>query len=129
MLLPPGCDGAKRRVTFELRDAETPQIEKVFPGLASSGYRITSPAEARYNCLAWAVGSDQTWLQAERVNGYYWPPGVTRENSVSSWIDVMRMHGFESCDDSEQEPGWEKVAIYVDASGEPGHIARQCAEG
>jgi hypothetical protein len=37
--------------------------------------------------------------------------------------------GFEPCDSGEVEEGFEKVAIYTDAGGEPTHAARQLANG
>src|SRR5262249_54100578 len=30
-------------------------LETLFPGLSGSGYVITSPADDRYNCIAWAA--------------------------------------------------------------------------
>jgi hypothetical protein len=30
----------------------TAKLEAIFPGLVGSGYRVTSPAAKRYNCIA-----------------------------------------------------------------------------
>src|SRR5437899_2905929 len=39
-----------------------PTLEEVFPGLRGQSYRITSPADHRYNCIAFAAGDDhKSW--------------------------------------------------------------------
>jgi len=37
--------------------------------------------------------------------------------------------GFEPSEGPAHEKGWTKVAIFLDAAGEPAHIARQSSEG
>jgi hypothetical protein len=37
-------------------------IEALFPGLAGSGYRVTSPPNEGYNCVAWAAGAAGAWM-------------------------------------------------------------------
>jgi hypothetical protein len=34
-------------------------LETLFPGLGGSGYVVTSPADDRYNCIAWAVHDNE----------------------------------------------------------------------
>ena len=53
------------------------EIENLFPKLPQTGYAITSPADADYNCIAWAVGDKRQWW--EPLPGFYWPPGVAKE--------------------------------------------------
>jgi hypothetical protein len=40
-------------------------LEDVFPGLQGTAYRVTSPADRGYNCIAWAAGVTDDW---------WWPP-------------------------------------------------------
>jgi hypothetical protein len=32
------------------------RLEQIFPALRHGGYRITSPVDKRYNCIAYALG-------------------------------------------------------------------------
>ena len=60
------------------------------------------------------------------VKGYYWPPGVPRDDSLESWIKVFEIHGYRICEDAALELNFEKVAIYVTPINRaPQHVARQ----
>ena len=57
-------------------DSRTEEILKAFPGLRyDGGFRITSPEDADYNCIAWAYGRKDCWLWPdEDVDGVeVWP--------------------------------------------------------
>jgi hypothetical protein len=105
-------------------------VAQFFPKLVGN-YRKTSPATLRYNCLAWALRIDWLWFQHEaRTAGYYWPPGIEREWSISSIRKILEVHGYaEEAGNAEVESGYEKVAFYVDRSNEPTHFARQLENG
>lgn len=107
-----------------MRDPEDLSLEEAFEGLTADNYEVTSDPLSRYNCLAWAVGSTHAWWQAAYVKGYYWPPGIPKDDSLSSWVRIFEVHGFCICENGAYEPGWEKIAIYV-IDGEPAHVARQ----
>src|SRR5207244_363796 len=36
-------------------------LEALFPGLRGTSYRITSPPDSAYNCVAWAAGDQASW--------------------------------------------------------------------
>jgi hypothetical protein len=63
------------------------------------------------------------------VRGYYWPPGVPKDDSVQSWIRVFEIHGYEPCPGDEPEQGIEKIAIYGKSNGDATHVARQLPTG
>ncbi len=105
------------------------ELEAAFPGLSGVGFRVTSPSDVRYNCLAWAVGDTRQWWQPLRLGGYYWPSGVDRDDSIEAWTAVLRLHGYRECAAADLEPDVEKVAIYVGEDGLPAHIARQLPSG
>ena len=63
------------------------EIEAAFPNLRNSGYSITSPATAEYNCIAWASGDTGAWWWPDPMNLYYWPPAIPRENT---FLDGLR---------------------------------------
>ena len=47
--------------------AQTPN--RHFPHLTPTNHRITSPADAAYNCAAWAAGEMNQWWEPR----YFWP--------------------------------------------------------
>jgi hypothetical protein len=105
-------------------------LEEVFPGLAKGDYRITSPANPDYNCLAWAVAdADKWWWPGPDAEREYWPLGVVREITRSAFQAAFALLGYVVCASEDVEPGFEKVALFADASGKPKHAARQLATG
>lgn len=105
------------------------ELELLLPGLLSAEYEITSDASRRYNCIAWAVGDTQHWWDSLPVSGYYWPPGAPSADTLAGWLRVFELHQYRACDTGDHEPGYEKVAVYVDPQGFPSHVARQLESG
>ncbi len=103
------------------------RLEAKFPALSSSTYGITSEETPEYNCFAFAAGDDQRWWQPPPFG--YWPDDVPPEYSLSAFTTLYQRLGFESCDTVALEVGFEKIAIFASASGEPTHAARQLASG
>ena len=101
------------------------KIEKDFPNLNNSGYKITSPATIDYNCIAWAAGDTERWWWPDPQDLYYWPAGVPRGETIDAFVKTFETLGYVGCDSTEYENGFEKIALYVDSSGEPTHAARQ----
>lgn len=97
-------------------------LETIFPALKSGEYRITSPANPGYNCIAWAAGDNSVWWQPSL--GYYWPKSQPRDTSIAALINAFKLLGFEECRDGALESGYEKLAIYS-KEGEYQHAARQ----
>lgn len=105
-------------------------VEAQIPRLSESGYRITSPRDRRYNCFAWAANdTEHVWSPTSLGSGVFWPPGIPALPSLSGVIDAYSAIGYEQCDSPEHEPGYEKIAIFADASGEPRHASRQLLTG
>jgi hypothetical protein len=91
---------------------------------------VTSSASTTYNCIAWAAEDVSAWWwPVPEVHGYYWPPGVSRDVTVPSFIKAFEMLGYHAFPSDALEPGIEKVAIYADADSVPTHAARQLASG
>lgn len=106
------------------------EMETAFPNLRNSQYAITSPPTPNYNCIAWAVGDTEHWWEPIRhIPGYYWPRRAPLAYTLDSYTAALELHGFSVCDDAEPEPGFEKIALYANADGEPTHAARQLASG
>lgn len=103
-------------------------LESLFPGLALSPYRVTSPKDRVYDCIAWAAGDVTKWWWPDFAGQEFWPAGVARDETLDAFRDAFRAMGFAECDADADEVGYEKVAIYAD-QGFPTHAARQLASG
>lgn len=86
------------------------ELIRAFPKLSSEDFRIVEPASDRYNCIAYVAGdTTKTWWPNEID---YWPPRATRDNRVESLEEALAGLGYEQCDDSNVEAGYQKVALY-----------------
>jgi hypothetical protein len=104
-------------------------IETLFPRLRGSGYRVTSPANDVYNCIAWAAGVTDAWWWPGDPQRSYWPPTVPRERTLEAFRQLFAALGYEQCAGDELEPGFAKIAIFADVLGQPAHAARQLTTG
>lgn len=111
--------------------AEAPKLESVFPQLNSKNYRLASPADGTYNCIAFAANDTQSWWwpTEKPIGGYYWPPGAPREETLEAFKVAFETLGYKECQDGDLEPQAEKVALYVNPDGTPSHAARQLPSG
>jgi hypothetical protein len=102
-----------------------------FPGLARGGYRKTSPADKRYNCIAYAASDNQHWWwpMPDGVQEVYWPADVARQETLSTFRDAFASLGYVECRGADLEPGYEKIAVFANDQGVPLHAARQRPEG
>jgi hypothetical protein len=104
-------------------------LHKWFPKLQVGNSTITSPANPRYNCVAWAAGTDEVWWEydPERLAGVktHWPRELSEGNTLSSWVKLFEIEGgWRPTDNARYERGFEKLAIYADKAGSPTHVAR-----
>lgn len=104
-------------------------LESVFPGLKDSQYEETSPADSGYNCLAWAAQDARRWWWPGVGRHGFWPAGAPAESTLEAAVVAYGSIGFVPCDGEEEEPGWEKIAIFADGQGELTHAARQLEGG
>ena len=109
-------------------------LELLFPRLRTQPYRVTSPAGADYNCIAWALGESDGWWSPVEDPEHEWPADLpTVGNSaaqlmVSDLRVVFEHFGFTPCSDGELVDGLEKIALYA-SDGEFRHVARQLPSG
>jgi hypothetical protein len=94
--------------------------------LAADNYRISSPATWDYNCVAWAAGVTDAWWWP--LPGRYWPPEVSREETVEAFVAAFATLGYVPVAEDKPDPGIERIALYARA-GVPLHAARQLADG
>jgi hypothetical protein len=103
-------------------------LERYFPNLQSHPYQISSPADHRYNCIAWAAGDQTRWWWPDALDLGYWPTGAPRDETLDSFVRAFELLGFTVCDGTELEVGFEKIALYA-KTGRPTHVARQLGNG
>jgi hypothetical protein len=65
-------------------------LEESFPGLRTAEYRVTSPPDANYNCVAWAAGDSQRWWDPALEPGYFWPPRIARTLTLANLVQLWR---------------------------------------
>ena len=59
----------------------------------------------------------------------YWPKDVAREETVAAFVKAYETLGCTTCENSDVEPGFEKIAIFTKPAGTPTHAARQLPTG
>lgn len=78
-----------------------PDLEVWFPLLTETGFEVTSPATARYNCIAWAAGRDNIWMWPDPMGQMYWPNEVPRQETVEAFISAFALYGYTDCNSTE----------------------------
>ena len=104
-------------------------FEKLFPGLSGTPYRVTSPKDDVYNCIAWAAGRTSEWWWPHDAPGHYWPAGIPKEETLPAFQALFDSLGFSICSDGNLEIGFEKIALFAAGQGIPAHAARQYPNG
>ena len=97
-----------------------------FPNLASEEFEIIAPDSDQYNCIAYVAGDTGRWWWPDVDS--YWPAWATSTNSIESLKEAFAGLGYEQCDDSAAEAGYQKIALY-EALGVMTHIALQMPNG
>ena len=101
-----------------------------FPGLRTSSFQITSPADFSYNCIAWAAAVvTDWWWPFHDVRRTFWPAGVERQVTVAAFVAAFQTLGYAACVDDSLEAGFEKVALFATSATVPTHAARQLPNG
>ena len=96
-----------------------------FPRLTDANHRETSPPAIAYNCVAWSAGDAQRWWQP----GACWPVEASADDvSIGALTRAFASLGYQPCEHSQLEPGFEKVALYASGMFYT-HAARQLPNG
>lgn len=103
----------------------------LFPGLLRGGYRVTSPRNGNYNCVAWAARDSGNWWWPLPLDDRiaFWPSGIAREESLAAFHTALASIGYAECVEEAEEPGFEKIALFANRLGVPLHAARQLPGG
>lgn len=91
-------------------------------------FKILSPFSFQYNCIAFAMGLTDRWVDNSNIPWHWWPP-VEKGDSIEHLRDAFQYFGFEECgmDDTIDEL-YDKVALYHIANKWK-HAARIVADG
>ena len=74
-----------------------------------------------YNCIAWAMGYTDRWVEGINYFGYaagqlppghYWPDGVRRGENSEDLVNAFIAEGFSIPEKNELEEGYDYVALY-----------------
>lgn len=103
------------------------ELERLFPALRESSFRITSPPAGEYNCIAWAAAETGRWWWP--AQGYHWPESIPKEPTLTAFRQMYESLGFRECSSPDRDDGFEKVAVFTGPAGTPTHAARQLPNG
>ena len=104
-------------------------LRRDFPLLDNDAWEQTSDADPSYNCAAFAARNVvSNWWPEPDMPEYFWP-SPNRDGTLDAFREGYETLGFEVCDGSGHEPGFERIAIYATALGSPTHVARQLSDG
>ena len=91
----------------------------VFPDLARDvNFKILSECSFLYNCIAWAMGYSDRWVDPYPGPGHWWPDGVIRSITPEALISAFKAEGFELSDNCLPEEGYSKVVLYKKKTAE-----------
>jgi hypothetical protein len=91
-------------------------------------FHLTSPFTYLYNCIAYAMGMQDRWVDSADLPWHWWPP-VHKGMTETDLIEAFRFFGFEECGmDDSLDADYDKVALYCNADGWT-HAARVVGDG
>lgn len=68
----------------------------VFPDLATDvNFRVLSDCTWVYNCIAWAMGYTDRWVDHVVCAGHWWPNGVERNLKPETLIEAFKAEGLK----------------------------------
>jgi hypothetical protein len=116
-----------RKELIQARNA----IDQLFLRLPPERYNLTSCETEEFNCVGWAAGKPLKWWQAIKAERWhYWPRGVPKVFTIPAYSLALQKKGFVECGmNGDLEPGFEKVALFIDHRQEFSHAARQLPSG
>jgi hypothetical protein len=89
---------------------------------------ITSIATGDYNCIAWALENTTRFYWTGPKEFFYWEEGLSREESIDSFVQLFTKYGYTICPNALKEKGFIKIALFA-KDGVPTHAARQLPNG
>ena len=92
-----------------------------FPKLNSDPhFKITSENTTDYNCIAWAMGFDDRWVEPPSPHkpsdgrSVWWPVNARSDMSYEALISAFQEVGFKICTETNVHEGYDVVVLYGD---------------
>jgi hypothetical protein len=104
-------------------------LEDLFPGLRGTAFRVTSPKDPVYNCIAFAADETQHWWWPDPDAVRFWPSGIEWAETHEAFEKAFASLGYTTCETDAPEAGFEKIALFGDQHAIPTHAARQLSDG
>lgn len=100
-----------------------------FPKLRDDrNFAIESPATPIYNCIAFAMGTQDVWVDASSTAWAWWPENVSRGDTPAALTQAFEALSFECCSNDAPEKNFDKVALYS-KDGKWTHAAKILGSG
>lgn len=106
------------------------QLIASFPNLKDdANFRVNSPYNGIYNCIAFAMGFTDRWVDINTsCPGHWWPPIAERTMGKDSLIKAFEYLGFEQCNNADIENDYDKVVLFC-LNDQWTHAARIVSDG
>jgi len=91
-------------------------LDRAFPALCGcKHFDVLDYPDLLYNCIAYAMGTDQMWVAPYRDAPWvWWPDTCPFNDSPDSLIQAFKALGFEECTSVDNEDGYDKAILYQD---------------
>ncbi len=91
-------------------------------------FKLLSPFSFQYNCIAFALGMTDRWVDPSAIPWHWWPP-IEKGPDIDHLKNAFKYFGFEECGmDDEVDELYDKIALYHIANHWT-HAARIVADG
>ncbi len=114
---------------FENFDTEYQKLEGWFPEINTLKVDIVCPPTHNFNCVGLALNDTDRWWWP---GGAFWPDGVRDDETVEAFDDLLINHCHGEVIDKDwqvYQPGYVNLALFVDNTDEPQHLARLLPNG
>lgn len=105
-------------------------LEKRFLGLRGARWRVTSPEDERYNCVAWACGDTNRWWWPwpEGDPPGFWPGDGSADDGVEDAVLMFEGQGYVCCAPEAADAHDDVIVLYASAN-RLRHVARRTLDG
>ena len=91
------------------------RIKQVFENLKEGEFEITSPFDAKYNCIAHAADDNEKWWWAVDTktagNDVFWFNNIPSQATLENFILAFQKLGYQPCDNPELEKDFDVTII------------------
>lgn len=105
------------------------ELIRIFPMLRCSHFKVSSPYDPIYNCVAYVMGDTENWWEPDSMGTCYWPQGLPRgDYSPKAYSVLFETFGYKTDSSDQLEKGHNKIVIF-EKNGIFKHVALQLESG